>query len=113
MYTDPVTEQALRDLLGSQRLAVLATHSANGPYCSLVAFVVTDDLTQLVFATSRNTRKYGRLAEDGRVALLIDSRRNEESDFHEASAVTVPQRARPVPSVGPDSRSRAPSEPGW
>lgn len=97
MHTDPVTEQALRSLLDSQRLAVLATHSVEGPYCSLVAFVVSEDLRQLVFATSRNTRKYARLAEDGRVALLVDSRENEESDFHNAAAVTVQGTAAEVP----------------
>lgn len=97
MPTDPVTERALRALLAGQRLAVLATHSPDGPYCSLVAFVVSEDLRELVFATSRHTRKYARLAEDGRVALLIDSRQNQESDFHDAAAVTVQGEAAEVP----------------
>lgn len=106
MHTDPVTEKALRSLLDSQRLAVLATHSAEGPYCSLVAFVVSENLRQLVFATSRNTRKYARLAEDGRVALLIDSRENQESDFHNAAAVTVQGTAAEVPPEQGDTVRR-------
>ena len=82
-------EKSLRKLLTSQGLAALATHNEEGPYCSLVAFVASDDLQHLLFATSRNTRKYERLAADGRVALLIDSRENQEADFHEAAAVTA------------------------
>lgn len=85
-------EQELREdirrLLG-EKLAVLSTHTAGQPYASLVAFAATEDLTRIVFATSRPTRKYANLRADARVALLVDSRRNEESDFHRAEAVTV------------------------
>ncbi len=78
----------LRRLLG-ERLAVLSTHDGGQPYASLVAFAATEDLTRIVFATTRPTRKYANLSADARVALLVDSRRNEESDFHRAEAVTV------------------------
>ena len=80
--------QELRRLL-RERLAVLSTHDEGQPYASLVAFAATEDLTRIVFATSRPTRKYANLSADARVALLVDSRRNEESDFHRAEAVTV------------------------
>lgn len=103
MDTDPATERNLRGLLTGQRLAVLATHGPDGPYCSLVAFVVSEDLRELAFATARTTRKYARLAEDGRVALLIDSRENQESDFHDAAAVTVQGTAA---EVTPEQRDR-------
>lgn len=78
----------LRRLLG-ERLAVLSTNDEGQPYASLVAFAATEDLSRILFATSRPTRKYANLSADGRVALLVDSRRNDESDFHLAEAVTV------------------------
>lgn len=37
-------EQRVRDLLESQRLAVLATHNRGQPYANLMAFAGTDDL---------------------------------------------------------------------
>jgi hypothetical protein len=52
-----------------------------------------DDLSLLFFATPRSTRKYDNIVSDDRVAMLIDSRSNEEVDFHEARAVTVTARA--------------------
>ncbi|MCU0558710.1 MAG: pyridoxamine 5'-phosphate oxidase family protein [Desulfobacterales bacterium] len=82
-------EATLRGLLSGQRLAVVATHTAGQPYANLVAFAESPDLMSLFFATARSTRKYENLAADRRVALLIDSRRNREGDFHEAAAATV------------------------
>lgn len=86
------SEQELRNDLRRllrERLAVLSTHDEGQPYASLVAFAATEDLRHIVFATSRPTRKYANLSADARVALLIDSRRNVESDFHRAEAVTA------------------------
>ena len=89
---EEIREQELRKdirrLLG-ERLAVLSTHDEGRPYASLVAFAATEDLRHIVFATSRPTRKYANLRADARVALLVDSRRNEEADFHRAEAVTA------------------------
>lgn len=56
---------------------------------NLVAFVVSDDLLHVVFATSRNTQKYRNLRANNKVAMLIDSRRNEPSDLGEALAITA------------------------
>jgi general stress protein 26 len=88
--------QQVRELLRSQQLAVLATHNKGQPYASLVAFAATDDLTEIYFATSRSTRKYANLTGDPRVALLVDSRSNQVSDFHRATAATVVGEAKEV-----------------
>ena len=79
----------LGELLSSQRLAVLSTHNSGQPYASLVAFACSDDLRFLYFVTPRATRKFSNLQNDGRMALLITSSANQETDFHEAMAVTV------------------------
>ncbi|HPI92515.1 MAG TPA: pyridoxamine 5'-phosphate oxidase family protein [Deltaproteobacteria bacterium] len=90
----------LKALFASQGLAVLSTHEHGQPYCSLVAFSSSEDLKQLVFATTRSTRKFSNIDEDSRVSMLIDNRSNRVSDFHEAMAVTVTGRAEE--SLGPE-----------
>jgi nitroimidazol reductase NimA-like FMN-containing flavoprotein (pyridoxamine 5'-phosphate oxidase superfamily) len=79
----------LRRLLNGQSLGVLATSGAAGIHATLVAFAATDDLRQILFATSRSTRKFAALEEDPRVALLIDDRSNEVGDFRDAVAATA------------------------
>ena len=87
MKTDP--EKAVRELLDGQSLAVLATQGGGQPYTSLVAFCPSRDLKNILFATTRSTRKYANLSEQPRVALLVDNRGNKASDFLDAMAVTA------------------------
>ncbi len=82
-------KEFLRDLFSSQRLAVLATQNRGHPYGSLVAFMATEDLKHLLFATTRATRKYANLSKNPRIAMVIDNRSNQEVDFHQAAAVTA------------------------
>lgn len=77
------------NLCKAQNLAVLSTQREGQPYASLIAFAVVDDLTTILFATSRTTRKYANLKACPQVALLIDNRSNQDTDFHRAMAVTV------------------------
>jgi nitroimidazol reductase NimA-like FMN-containing flavoprotein (pyridoxamine 5'-phosphate oxidase superfamily) len=86
----------IRELLESQRLAVLSTQGKEQPYSNLVAFGVTPDLQYLIFATTRATRKYENLSKHPPVSILIDNRTNETADFAEAAAVTVLGRASEV-----------------
>ena len=82
-------KENLKGLFASQRLAVLATQSEGQPYTSLVAFTASEDLKRLFFATTRTTRKYANLNADSRVAMLIDNRSNQATDFRWAKAVTA------------------------
>jgi len=82
-------KQQLKSLCASQRLSVLATEREGQPYSNLVAFAETDDLGELIFVTSRHTRKYLNALSNGKVALMIDSRTNRDSDFETALAVTA------------------------
>jgi nitroimidazol reductase NimA-like FMN-containing flavoprotein (pyridoxamine 5'-phosphate oxidase superfamily) len=79
----------LGELLRAQRFAVLATESGGQPHGCLVAFAEEDNLRCLLFATSRNTRKFHDIKANPRVALLVDNRSNNESDFENAVAVTA------------------------
>lgn len=86
------THRILQELLQGQRLAVLATLAAEEPrrpYTNLIAFAATADLKEIVFATTRATRKFANLTAEPRVSLLVDNRSNRETDFGEAAAVTI------------------------
>jgi nitroimidazol reductase NimA-like FMN-containing flavoprotein (pyridoxamine 5'-phosphate oxidase superfamily) len=83
----------IKELLESQPLGVLATRYRDQPYTSLVAFASSDDLRSLFFATTRSTRKYANLSRESKVAMLVDNRSNEASDFRWAKAVTAVGKA--------------------
>ncbi len=90
--------ELVREVLATQRLAVLATNGADRPHTSLVAFVATPDLQTIVFATTRATRKYRNICHDSRVAVFVDNARNSETDFRDAVALTAVGSAEEVGS---------------
>jgi nitroimidazol reductase NimA-like FMN-containing flavoprotein (pyridoxamine 5'-phosphate oxidase superfamily) len=96
METNRQFRKRLEELFHSQNLATLSTHHDGQPYASLVAFVASDDLGQIYFATPTTTRKYANLAADNRVAILVNSSMNQTSDFHQAISVTAVGRAKDV-----------------
>ena len=79
----------IRELFINQKLAVLSTHHSGQPYASLIAFVGKEDLREIFFVTPRTTRKFENLSTDSRVAVLINSSINVDTDFHEAVSVTA------------------------
>jgi len=88
--------EILLELFSSQKLGVLGTHQTGQPYGSLVAFAATSDLKNLVFATTRATRKFANLRADSRISMVIDNRSNRVADFRKAVAVTALGRAKEV-----------------
>lgn len=92
----------LKNLFSKQNLAVLATQDGKQPYGNLVAFTATDDLKHLLFATTRATRKYANISKNPKIAMVVDSRSNQEADFHQASAVTATGSVKEI--VGPQKR---------
>jgi nitroimidazol reductase NimA-like FMN-containing flavoprotein (pyridoxamine 5'-phosphate oxidase superfamily) len=96
MNTSEQAKDVLKSLLASQLQTVLATQDQNQPYTSLMAFVVTEDLKRLFFATYRNTHKYRNLTANPQVALLIDNRTGHMEDHYRSVAVTATGCAREV-----------------
>jgi nitroimidazol reductase NimA-like FMN-containing flavoprotein (pyridoxamine 5'-phosphate oxidase superfamily) len=86
--TEEISE-LIRNLLTSQRFAVLATESEGQPYSNLVAFAEADNLRSLLFVTGRDTKKYSNTPASKRVAVLVDNRTNQASDLDRAVAVTA------------------------
>jgi nitroimidazol reductase NimA-like FMN-containing flavoprotein (pyridoxamine 5'-phosphate oxidase superfamily) len=89
MNDTPEMLAVIRNLLDSQKLAVLSTQNHGQPYSNLIAFAATTDLKYLLFATTRATRKYANLMADSRVAVLVDNRKNDVVDFVEAAVLTA------------------------
>ena len=81
MQTRETVEHDIRQLLQNEQLGVLSTEQQGQPYASLVAFAVTTGLGNLVFCTPKTTRKYSNLANNPRVAMLINNCRNQASDI--------------------------------
>jgi nitroimidazol reductase NimA-like FMN-containing flavoprotein (pyridoxamine 5'-phosphate oxidase superfamily) len=94
MDARPDAFATLKDLFARQRLGVLATRGDGHPYASLVAVRASDDLRHLYFSTTRATRKFHFLAHDPNVAMLVDSRSDDDLDFHGAVAATAVGTAR-------------------
>ncbi|WP_313951647.1 pyridoxamine 5'-phosphate oxidase family protein [Accumulibacter sp.] len=94
MSTDVEIQRILSDLFRSQRFAVLATDGHGQPFTSLMAFVASTDLRQLVVLTDRTTCKFANLVTNSRVALLIDNRENKGSDTQDSMAVTAIGKAQ-------------------
>jgi len=84
-----VLRQQVKKLCVSQRLCVLSTQYDGQPYSNLVAFAETGELRNLIFVTSRNTRKYANSISNRKVAMMIDNRKNRTADFKTALAVTA------------------------
>ena len=88
--------ERLKFMNDTQRHAVLATVSDGQPYTSLIAFAMTPDMKQALFATPRNTPKYRNILHNRRVALLIDTRSNTDASYMESEAVTLIGTAKPL-----------------
>jgi len=88
MNTDQ-EKKLIRKLFAQQRFGVIATQGGNEPYTSLVAFSASDDLSQLIFATLRETRKYTNILQNAKVSFLIDNRENVSADVENAIAITA------------------------
>ena len=89
-------KKEIRKLFSNQKLAVLSTHHSGQPYASLIAFVGKEDLKELFFVIPRTTRKFVNLSADSRVAILINSSMNIDSDFHEAVSATALGNAKEI-----------------
>jgi heme iron utilization protein len=88
--------ERLKMLDRSQKFAVLATAKAGIPYASLIAFALSPDLTQVLFATPKATRKYRNVVAGRHVALLVDSRAAGRTDLLGAEAITIAGSAAPL-----------------
>ncbi len=89
MSNNAELKNIVRGIFASQSLAVLATEKENIPYINLIVFIADKDLTWLVFATNRSTRKFENIMANPSVALLIDNRCKYDFDTNKTVVVSV------------------------
>ena len=89
METNREVRSRINEILDTQSIAVLGTTKNDEPYSCLVAFAVTEDLKELVFATMRKRLKYQNIMANPRVTLTMDDRDKRASDFNETTSVTL------------------------
>ena len=87
--TDNKAMEVVRNVLKTQNLGVLATFGEQYPYTSLVGFVEGEDEKNIIFPTSKKTRKYTNLTRRPEISILINTGENRHSDFKVAAAVTA------------------------
>ncbi|MFW6235455.1 MAG: pyridoxamine 5'-phosphate oxidase family protein [Desulfovibrionales bacterium] len=95
----PEHHQKLRNILRNSRHGVLSTCGNRRPYASLMAIAVLDDLSGIIMATDRHTRKFDNLVELPWAALLMDNRDRESPESGRGFALTAEGRVT-VPSGG-------------
>jgi len=93
---DPAIELRIRRLCEQQRFGVLCTQGQGQPYGSMIAFVTTDDLKYVVFATPKATRKYRLLTECHNVALVVNNRDESHNDLAKTEAFTATGKATEI-----------------
>jgi len=86
----------MKQLLKENSMCVLATSAGDRPYCSLMAYASNEDGTEIYMATSRSSRKYGNLAVNPAVSLMIDTR--QDAPPTQVRALTVEGICSPVPA---------------
>jgi len=96
MNLNPEVKSRIDRVLNSQKIAVLGTSKDGEPYSCLVGFAITDDLSELVFATMRERLKYKQMQANPRVTLMIDDRDVQNSDFNDTTSLTVVGSAEDV-----------------
>jgi len=88
-FDDKAIKNNIRKLLESESFAVLSTQGQGQPYASIIGFSSTPDLKKIVFATSKETRKFSLITESRKVALLVDNRSSVPPVINKISAVTI------------------------
>ena len=81
-------------LLASTNLAVLATVGNGAPYCHLMVIAASDDRTQIIFITRRESAKHRQITEIPRISMLVDDRCRQ--GINSASALTITGTAAEV-----------------
>lgn len=105
MDMNPEVKKRIDKVLKTQSIAVLGTSKDNEPYSSLVGFVVTEDMRELIFSTMRQRLKYENLVANPRVTFMIDDRNVQNNDFNETTSITIVGSAEDI--RGPERESYA------
>jgi nitroimidazol reductase NimA-like FMN-containing flavoprotein (pyridoxamine 5'-phosphate oxidase superfamily) len=91
--------EKIRKISDKTRFAVLATEGNRRPYTNLVGFILSTDLKELYFFTSKKTRKYKNILSNPNACLLIDTRDKYNNKSFLITAITIIGRADVIEDV--------------
>ena len=89
MNKQSTIKEDIKGVLQASRFAVLATEGNGQPHASLIAITPSGSFRQLVFATYRNTIKYRNLAQNSKVAVLIEGKNVNIKGSRESAVLTI------------------------
>ena len=89
----------IKSITDETRFAVLATESNGHPYTNLVGFLLSKDLKNLYFFTSKNTRKHKNILNNPNICLLIDTRDKFTDKTFLITAITIIGKAEVMEDV--------------
>ena len=79
--------EKIKELVRKRNICVLATVSADKPYCSLMAYVTDALCKEIYMVTLKNTTKFKNLQRNPCVSILVDTR--ETQPRSKAQALTI------------------------
>jgi uncharacterized pyridoxamine 5'-phosphate oxidase family protein len=96
MNKQSTIKEYIGSILKTSGLAVLATEGNGQPHTSLIAITTFGDFRQLIFATYRNTLKYKNLANNNKVAVLIEREYINLEGLNESTVLTIIGHAKEI-----------------
>lgn len=94
MKTQAQIKEYVRQILTANHFGVLATESDSQPHACFIAITTNNDLSQLYFATYRNTRKYSNLIQNENVCILFEYKNENKDNQQEISILTAFGKAK-------------------
>ena len=88
------TIEDIKQLCKEQSFGVLSTQGNGECYTSLISFQTSTDLSQIVFATPIDTKKFEFIKQNDSVSILIDNRSNNPESINNIVAVTAMGRVK-------------------
>lgn len=67
-------QDRVKEILQDNTLCVLCTANGGLPHCSLMTYILGEDLKSVYMVTVRESRKYRNLLENAHVSVLVDNR---------------------------------------
>ena len=107
MNNNSTIKEYIDGVLQTSRFAVLATEGNGQPHTSLIAITPLKNFRQLIFATYRNTLKYRNLANNTKVAVLIESRDANMKGLQKSIVLTIIGHTEEISKTGNESPYQA------
>lgn len=83
------TQDFIKSVISYETFAILSSEGKGQPHASLIAVTVSEELTTLLFATYKDTRKYENILQNPKVAILFDNRSCEIKSSKEIVVITA------------------------